>query len=172
MSRCLRDRALWRLFEGEASRQDRAHIASCALCTARLRRLTQDLSQLRSVLTGPPPPQAAPARPRPMRRRWMTAAATLAVTMVLVWFGGWWRQPAPPTLPLEAHQEPIWPFIEGVSAALFPGVEVGSASMPDRLMDLSDLQAALGGEWPCEEQPGFATLACDDDTVALLLGEP
>jgi hypothetical protein len=102
----------------------------------------------------------------------MTAAATLAVTMVLVWFGGWWRQPAPPTLPLEAHQEPIWPFIEGVSAALFPGVEVGSASMPDRLMDLSDLQAALGGEWPCEEQPGFATLACDDDTVALLLGEP
>jgi hypothetical protein len=171
MSRCLRDRTLWLLSEGEASREDRAHVASCAVCAARLRRLEQDLSRLRSVLMGPTPPQVAPTRRRPIRGQWLTTAATLAAMLMVVWVGLWWRQPLPPTLPTETRQESIWLFIEGVSTALFPAVEVELTAIPDRLSGLADLQAALAGEWPCDEPAAVDNPSCDDDTFALLLGE-
>ena len=43
MSRCLGDRTLWRLSEGEGNREERAHVTFCLVCAARLRRLEQDL---------------------------------------------------------------------------------------------------------------------------------
>jgi hypothetical protein len=170
MSRCLRERALWLLSEGEASRADRAHVASCTDCAARLHRLEQDLSQLRLALSGPQPPQAAIARLRPVRQRWLAAAAALAALVLLAWSGVWWQQPPPP-LPMEVRQESIWSFIEGVSAALFLTDESGFVAIQDQLSDLDDLQAALVGEWPCEGPEAVANFACDDDTFALLLGE-
>jgi hypothetical protein len=170
MSHCLRDRTLWLLSEGEASREEQAHVASCALCAARLRRLEQDLNHVRSTLSTPPPPQAASARLRPVRVRWIASAATLAAVVVVGWLGLWSQLPSLP-LPMEARQESIWPFIEGASAALFSTVESGFTGTPDRLSDLADLQAALAGEWPCEEQGAFANLGCEEDTLALLSGE-
>jgi hypothetical protein len=169
MSHCLRDRTLWLLSEGEASRQARAHVASCTFCAARLRRLEQDLNHVRSTLSAPPPPQAASARLCPVRPRWMASAATVAAVVVIGWLGLWSQLPSPP-LPMDARQESIWPFIEGVYLALFT-VDSGFTGIPDRLSDLADLQAALTGEWPCEEQDAFANLACDDDSFALLSGE-
>jgi hypothetical protein len=169
MSHCLRDRTLWLLSEGEASREDRVHVASCPLCAARLRRLEQDLNHIRATLSAPPP-QAAVGRLRPVRVRWIASAATFAAVVMVGWLGLWSQLPSPP-LPMEARQESIWPFIEGVSAALFSTVESGLTGRPDRLSDLADLQAALSGEWPCDEQGAFANLACDEDTSALLLGE-
>jgi hypothetical protein len=170
MSRCLRERTLWMLSEGEGSREERAHVTSCVVCAARLRRLKQDLSHLQSVLSGPQPPRAALAQARSVRVRWTTAAATLAAMLVLAWFGVWWPRPAP-RLQMETPQESIWPFIDGVSTALFPSVEIAFSAIPDRLSDLDDLQAALAGEWPCEGPVAFADLDCDDDdTFALLLG--
>lgn len=170
MNRCLRDGTLWLLSEGEASREDRAHVAACAVCTARLRRLEQDLRHLRSALTEPPPPQVALTRLPHVRVQWLTAASTLAALLMVVWIGLWWQQPSPPTLPTEARQESVWPFIEGIAAALFTTVDFGVASTPDQLSDLDDLQAALAGDWPCEGQAGLVNVACDDDTFALILG--
>ena len=171
MSRCLRDRTLWLLSEGEASREDRDHVASCAVCAARLRRLEQDLRHLRSVLAGPPPPQVAPTRPPPVRVRWLTAASTLAAVLMAVWVGLRWQQPSPPAFPTEVHQESVWPFIEGISAALYSTVEIGGIGTPDQLSDLDDLQTALAGDWPCAGQAASVDAACDDETFALLLGE-
>jgi hypothetical protein len=170
MNRCLGDRTLWRLSEGEARRQERDHVASCSVCTARLRRLEQELMYLRLVLSGSPPSQVAPAQRPRLRMRWVASAATLAAMVVLACFGGWGRQPSSP-LPIEARQASIWPFIEGVSNALFPSAEIGLSAAPDRLSDLDDLQAALAWEWSCEGPEAHANWACDDDTFALLLGE-
>jgi hypothetical protein len=170
MSRCLGDRTLWRLSEGEASREERAHVAYCGVCAARLRRLEQELGYLRLVLSGSPPSQGVPAQRPHVRMRWVVPVATLAAMVMLVWFGGWWLQPSSP-LPVDVRQASIWPFIEGVSTALFPIVEIGFSAAPDRLSDLDDLQAALAWEWSCEEPEALANLACDDDTFALLLGE-
>jgi hypothetical protein len=169
MSRCLGDRTLWLLSEGEASREDRAHVVSCVTCASRLQRLEQTLHCLQSVLTGPPP-EIALAQRRHVRRRWTASAGALAAIVMLAWFGGWWLRP-PSSLPVEARQESIWPFIEGVSTVLFPIVEVGFSAAPDRLSELADLQAALAGEWPCEGTEPLANMVCDDDTFALLLGE-
>ena len=169
MSRCLRNRALWLFSEGEASREDRAHVASCVICTARLRRLEQDLNYLRSALAEPPLPPAALVRRRRGRGRWMASAAALAAMVVLVWFGIWWQQLAP-SLPMEVRQESVWLFIESVSVALFPSIESGFAAAPERLSDLDDLQVALAGEWLCEGPEAFAYWACDEDTFTLLLG--
>jgi hypothetical protein len=170
MNCCLGEQRLWRLSEGDASREERAHVASCDVCTARLRRLEQELSDLRLVLSGSPPPQVAPAQQRRVRKRWAAAVATLAAMVMVTWFGGWWRQPSSP-LPIEAPQASIWPFIEGVSTVLFPSVEIGFSAPPERLSDLDDLQAALAWEWSCGGPEALASLACDDDAFAILLGE-
>jgi hypothetical protein len=171
MSRCLRARTLWMLSEGEGSREERDHVTSCVVCATRLRRLEQDLYHLQSVLSGPQPPRAALTHARPGRVRWTMASAALAAMVVLAWFGVWWQRPSPP-FQMETRQESIWPFIDSVSTALFPTVEVGFTATPDRLSDLTDLQAALAGEWPCEGAAVFANLDCDDDdTFALLRGQ-
>jgi hypothetical protein len=166
MSRCLGDRTLWLLFEGEASHEDRAHVVSCIICAARLQRFEQTLHCLQSVLTGPPPEMAL-AQPRRVRRRWMASAVALAAMVMLAWFGVWWQQPLP-SRSMGMRQESIWPFIEGVSTAPFSTVEIGFGTTAD---ELDDLQAALAGEWPCEGPEVPSGLACDDDTFALLLGE-
>ena len=170
MSRCVSDRTLWRLSEGEACREERAHVASCGVCAARLRRLEQEISDLRIVLSGSPPSQVVPSQQPGVRRRWAAAVATLAAMVMFAWFGGWWLEPSSP-LPTESQQASLWPFIEGVSTALIPGAEIGFSAELDRLSDLDDLQAALAWEWTCEERETLANLACDDDTFALLLGE-
>jgi hypothetical protein len=170
MSRCVSDRTLWLLSEGEACCEERAHLACCGVCAARLRRLEQEISDLRVVLSMSPPSPVAPTLQPGVRRRWVAAVATLAAVVMCAWFGGWWRQPSSP-LPTEAPQASIWPFIEGVSTALFPGAEIGFSAAPNRLSDLDDLQTALAWEWPCEGRETLANLACDDDTFALLLGE-
>ena len=169
MSRCPGDRTLWLLSEGEGSRADRAHVASCVACSTRLRRLEADLGRLASVLRAPPP-RVAPTRPQPFRPQWVTAAAMLAAVFIVVWVGLWWQQPSPPTLPMGASQESIWPFMDGVSAALFATVDPGVMSSPDALPDLDDLRAALAGDWPCDEPLALGDVACNDQTFALLLG--
>jgi hypothetical protein len=169
MSRCLGDRTLWLLSEGEGSREDRAHVASCVACSARLRRLKADLGCLTSVLRALPP-QVAPTWPPPIRLPWMTAAAMLAAMFMVVWVGLWWQQPSLPVLPMEVSQESIGAFIDVVSAALFATVDFGVTGAPDPLPDLDDLQAALAGHWPCDEQVVFGDVTCNDETFALLLG--
>lgn len=170
MSRCPGDRLLWLVSEGEGSRVDRAHVASCAACSARLRRLEADLGRLTSVLRAPPA-QIAPTRPQPFRPQWVTAAAMLAAVIMAVWVGLWWQQPAPPVLPVEASQESIWSFIDAMSAALFAAGDPGVMSSPDALADdLGDLQAALAGDWPCDGELVLGGVACGDQAFALLLG--
>ena len=167
MSRCVDDRTLWLLSEGDASRESRVHVLSCTTCTARLRRLEQDLSSLRSVLTGPPSLPEALARGRAMRGRWLASAAALAAIVVLAWFGVWWQGHLP-SRSIETHQESIWPFIEGVSATLFSNVESGLPAPLERVSDLDDLQAALADAWLCEELAEFVNGTCDEDTLSVL----
>ena len=170
MSRCVNDRTLWLLSEGDASRESRAHVVSCPTCTARLRRLEQDLNSLWSALTAPPPSPAALPRGRSGRARWRASAAALAAMVVLAWFGVWWQQLLP-SRSMEMHQESIWPFIEGVSAALFSSVESGLPAPLELVSDFDDLQAALADGWLCEELAGFAHGTCDEDTLGLLFEE-
>jgi hypothetical protein len=170
MSRCVSDRTLWRLSEGEARREERDHVTSCSLCTTRLRRLEEELHDLQVILSSSPPSRGVPTEHPDLRRRRVAAVAMVAAMIMAAWFGVWWQRPSSPLAP-EAPPASIWPFIEGVSAALFPSAEVGFGTTTDRLSDLDDLQAALGWEWPCDGRETLPYWACDDDPFALLLGE-
>jgi hypothetical protein len=167
MSRCVDDRTLWLLSEGDASRESRAHVDSCTTCTARLRRLEQDLNSLRSALAASPPSPAGLSWGRSTRGRWRASTAALAAMVVLAWFGVWWQHLLP-SRSMEMHQESIWPFIEGVSAALFASVESGLPVPLERESDFDDLQAALADGWLCEELSGFANGTCDEDILSPL----
>jgi hypothetical protein len=168
MSRCLRDRTLWRVLEGDASHADRVHVTSCVMCTARLRQLERDMNQLRSVLSGPPPPQAAHARQRRLQVHWRTAAAACAIIIMAVWGAIWWQSSTRPQL-LRAAPQLTWPSGVDVAAALMPMTGMAFSTTPEPLSDFDDLQAALIGGWPCEEPAAFGNPACNSEALALLL---
>jgi hypothetical protein len=87
--------------------------------------------------------------------------------VVLAWFGVWWQQLLP-SRSMEMPQESIWPFVEGVSAAVFLSAESGLPTPLERVSEFDDLQAALADGWLCEELAGFAHGTCDEDTLSLL----
>jgi hypothetical protein len=156
--------------EGEASQEDRLHVASCAVCTARLRQLQEDLRRLTAVLGEAPPRQAVRSPSWSAGRPWLSATAGLAAVLMVVWVG-LWQQFVFPRLTMEASQESIGSFFEGVAAALSGAVDGEAAGTSELLASLDDLQAALVGDWPCDDAAFFVAMACTDDTATLLLGE-
>ncbi len=96
---------------------ERAHLAGCAACTGRSRRLRRDLDLITAVLrdTREPLTRVAPAR-----RRWMPAAIGLstAALALLVWVEvAVWRAvtPVPPTM----QPQEVAAILSDVSASLF-----------------------------------------------------
>jgi hypothetical protein len=170
MSRCLRDRTLWLLFEGETKRDYRGHLDACPSCTARYHWLERHMEVLTSVLEETSPPQAVARRPRAIHTRWIQAAALLVTALMVVWTVWWPRKPSPLEFPSEGHYETIWPFLQEVSNALFVPVDLGLADAQERLPDVGDLQAALRGERPCETQASCFALEGASHTVPLLAG--
>ncbi|HXJ35483.1 MAG TPA: hypothetical protein VMS22_15725 [Candidatus Eisenbacteria bacterium] len=76
--KCLDDDRLLDLQLGEAGADARAHVAQCAACGARLRRLAGDLTRLGTVLHEVPPS----LRPRAWRMPWAPLAAAVAALLL------------------------------------------------------------------------------------------
>ncbi len=117
MSSCLSDDTLERVHADLGSIAERAHLAGCAACTGRSRRLRRDLDLITTVLrdTREPLTRVAPAR-----RRWMPAAIGLstAALALLVWVEvAVWRAvtPVPPTM----QPQEVAAILSDVSASLF-----------------------------------------------------
>lgn len=122
MSPCLSDEALERVHADLGSIAERAHLADCAPCIGRSRRLRRDLELITAVLRDtrepltPPLTQVAP----PARRRWLPAAIGLstAALALLVWVEvAVWRAvtPVPPTM----QPQEVAAILSDVSASLF-----------------------------------------------------
>ena len=178
MSGCLREQTLLLLYEGEGTSAHRAHLEACTACATRYQRLVHDLEVIGQVLREAPPlrqaqdrpPKPIPHRSHPLRIRWMPMAATLAVTLALVWGGIWVWSPAPPGLPEEARNEDVVLFLEEVSTALFSTVDAEAAEIPAPVSNSDYLQTALEGEGSCEWQEPFFTPECEDNSFPLLFG--
>ena len=117
MTSCLSDDTLERVHADLGSIAERAHLAGCAACTGRSRRLRRDLDLITTVLrdTREPLTRVAPAR-----RRWMPAAIGLstAALALLVWVEvAVWRAvtPVPPTM----QPQEVAAILSDVSASLF-----------------------------------------------------
>jgi hypothetical protein len=155
MNRCLSDDALERVLAELASVAERAHVAGCAACTARHRRIRSELALITGVLRDTPEPRTRPAPVR--RRRWMTATVGLAaVAAALIWVEvAVWRAvtPVPPTM--QPHE--VAAILADVSAALFSvsgdpaALTTPGATTDDRATSLETMaqeldQALTGGE--------------------------
>ena len=118
MSHCLSDDALERVEVELASVAARAHLAGCAACAARHRRIRGELALITGVLRDTPEPRTRPAPAR--RRRWMPATVGLAAiaAALLIWVEvAVWRAVTP--VPSTMQPQEVAAILADVSAALF-----------------------------------------------------
>ena len=157
MRRCLGDKALVLLHEGDGRPADRSHLEGCARCADRYRRLTDDLRVIGVVLASDPAPAAVPSRAA--WPRWVAAAAVtfaLVIGLNLLFAREWgrvaWRtspEPAATTEELIAAfeamttGEPPW-----VEAAATPRASARGASTLEARV--AELYATVAGEEACE----------------------
>jgi hypothetical protein len=83
MKRCLTDRALTRLLAELGKPDELAHLAVCAPCAARYRRLESEMADVASVLAATPWRRV---RTMPAIGRWVAATAALAAVVAGAWF--------------------------------------------------------------------------------------
>lgn len=172
MSRCLGEKALWAVHEGEGSQKERAHARNCARCAARLQQLGGDLRVLSQVLCeAPPVPASAPVR-RPLVWRWVAFAAVAgAASLALLWNGALTLDPSARKAPQAAfmRQEEAVDILEKeVYSALFTNVDLDMIALPARVSTLTYVQAALDGGWPCEPATLLKRATCDQRPFFLL----
>ena len=145
MRRCLRHRTLWLLYEGEGTETQQAHLATCGACAGRYQSLVHDLEMLRYGLQEEPHPHAIRQRSVAFPRRWLAAAATVAVALAVMWGGVWMQRPSPPVLPEETYAEDIVSFFEELSAALFSPIDADAAELVELMDELDDLEGTPEG---------------------------
>jgi anti-sigma factor RsiW len=146
MSRCLTDRALWSVRDGDATPAEWAHLTGCPACASRHRQLARDLSLIRRALEGPEPVMVAPPRLSSLRLRLAPAAGVAFALVGALVLGDLWGRShelasAPP-----APREDVVAFLEDVSTALFPTATADSGEVTASDQELSELQAALEGQ--------------------------
>ncbi len=154
MSPCLSDGALTRVHADLGSIAERAHLAACAACTARSRRMRGDLDLIAAVLRDTPEPvtRSAPVR---APRRWLPAAVGLsaAAAVLLVWVEvAVWRAvtPVPPSM----QPQEVAAILSDVSASLFslsgdPGSASAAEESPQSLEAMArEVDSTLTGAEP------------------------
>jgi hypothetical protein len=154
VSPCLSDDALTRVHADLGSIAERAHLAACAACTARSRRMRGDLDLIAAVLRDTPEPvtRSAPVR---APRRWLPAAVGLsaAAAVLLVWVEvAVWRAvtPVPPSM----QPQEVAAILSDVSASLFslsgdPGSASAAEESPQSLEAMArEVDSTLTGAEP------------------------
>ncbi len=139
MSRCLSDEALERVQVELGTVAELAHLAGCAACTGRYRRMGRQLMLVTDVLRDTTEPER---RSVPMlRRRWMPATIGLSAAAIalLIWVEvAVWRAVTPP--PTMQPQE-VAAILADVSASLFSVNGDPSQAATEELVPSLDVMA-------------------------------
>ncbi len=143
MRKCLRERTLVSLLEGEGSSTERAHLEACAACADRYGQLVRDLRVVGQVLREEPPPR--PWRSfRSLHTRWIPAIAALALILVSVWGIMRVEKSAAPVPWEETRGEDTSLFADDLSGAIFASGDDSLAEVSYTDADFSYLDSALG----------------------------
>jgi hypothetical protein len=147
MTRCLGERTLWLVREGEGRVDQHAHLRACPRCAARYERLGRDLAAIREALRTPPARAGRPAvRGDVAWRRRLAVAAALALGLGLGGAEAWRWHAAPAPAPAPGLADAL-PFLADVSAALVAGPEnPGPVSSVERLDPLLVMEASSDPE--------------------------
>jgi len=168
MNTCLRNRALLLLSVGEGTSKQRAHLATCTTCTTRYQKFVHDVAAIEQTLLTTSPPLTVPQRFLLLRLPWRPLAAAFVATLALVWGGVWLWQPS--HTGRQTRNEEVLRFLENeVSPALFATVDARAGELPTPVSNLTYVEAALAGEWPCEQQGMFLDTTCDVYPFPLLM---
>jgi len=147
MNRCLKERDLFLLYEGEGTAAERAHLAECAACAERYRRLESDLGAITQALRQAPRPEPARSYSSfPWAARWATAAVIAAWALVVVWQGIRIWQPAAPAV---ADGE-TWAVMEELSPEQLADNQAGGQDLWILLAESYERAAALELDRPCD----------------------
>ena len=141
MIRCLEDKTLFLLSEGEASEEQRSHLQSCQACTERYRELERDLRLITHTLQQEPAQFRFAAPRAPIFLRSLPIAAGILLAIALMW--GESRLWRPDSSSEQTLSGDLSQFLEQVSDAIFDrgSREVETASSES---DLASVQVALG----------------------------
>lgn len=145
MTRCLRDRELFSLCEGEGTDQQRAHLQTCAACADRHQRLLDDLAVIRRVVREEAPPQVLDPEPRVTWLRWVPAVTVLTAAVLFVWGSMWAWKLAPPSLSGQSPNGEVLQFLGDVSRATLPAIP-NLENTSAHISDFAYLRQALGEE--------------------------
>ena len=141
MIRCLEDKTLFLLSEGEASEEQRSHLQSCQACTERYREIERDLRLITHTLQQEPAQFRFAAPRAPIFLRSLPIAAGVLLAIALMW--GESRLWRPDSSSEQTLSGDLSQFLEQVSEAIFDrgSREVETASSES---DLASVQVALG----------------------------
>ena len=146
MSRCLRERTLWGIYEGEGTAAQQAHLQTCVACHVRYRALVHTLEEISSSLQETPPPPVRMLRPFPYPVRWQSAVVGLAVLLLLVGGSLWLRQVPPPTQSAVVYSEELTPLLEEFDTIVVMRLDADSVESWEIIADMAALDAALEEE--------------------------
>ena len=150
MKRCLKDKTLLLLQNGDGTSDQRRHLTECDTCAARYEDLRRDLMAISQVLREVPPAQAMAHRFPPRIIRWAPATLGIALALMLSWQGvRMWFSSARP--PIETVTEEVWSLPDGFPSSLFllsEAMAVERTAAADASYDLA--AAVLEADRPCE----------------------
>jgi hypothetical protein len=158
MTRCLNDRNLFLMNEGDGDKEQHSHLESCPSCAQRYHRITADLQFIRNTLQKAPAAiRLAPLR-MPILYRSLPIAVALLFGIALVWGESRLLNPISPSSTELNFNRDLTQFLDQVSDALFtnPNDRDARAISPDP--DIDSVQAALGQDCSSECRELFASL--------------
>jgi hypothetical protein len=169
--RCLREKELVWLHEGEGTPAARDHLGTCLRCAARYRGLADDLRVIGAVLESDPAPAAAPHRA--VRLRVLAAAAAVCALVIglnLLFAREWGsmatRQSLAPAGAGGGVTEELIAAVEAMSAGEPPAVEAAATVAlapgggPTPEASAAELYAAVAGEEACESPTALPEDGC------------
>jgi hypothetical protein len=127
MRRCVSDRRLWLVHEGEGQPEEQSHVGACPRCAARRDRLARDLDTLTFTLRAVP--DGTSHRQRAAAPGWRRAvvAAMLAGVVAVAAVGAWQSRPSRPGGPARSagaqavtSRVEVVPFLGDLATSLAP----------------------------------------------------
>ena len=108
MTRCLEDKALFLLCEGEANAEQKSHLQSCQACAKRYYEINQDLRLITQTLKQEPPPLPWTPKAPILYRSLPIAAGVLLVLALVLGDNRLWRPNFPSTKRQIAMSRSSW----------------------------------------------------------------
>jgi hypothetical protein len=142
MIRCLEDKTLFLLSEGEGSEEQRSHLQSCQACTERYREIERDLRLITHTLQQEPAQFRFAAPRAPIFLRSLPIAAGILLAIALMW--GESRLWRPDSSSEQTLSGDLSHFLEQVSEAIFDRGSIREVDTASSEADLASVQVALG----------------------------